>query len=82
VLQVWFYLTPIIYSIDSVPAKYHFFFKLNPVIYALNEFRLSVYYGLLPTAGSFLGAFVCGFVALYLGFWMFRKHQDDFVFYV
>jgi ABC-type polysaccharide/polyol phosphate export permease len=82
VLQVWFYLTPIIYSLDFFPPKYRIFFKLNPVIYVLNGFRLGVYYGLLPTLGSVIASFVCAFAALYFGFWIFRKHQDEFVFYV
>jgi ABC-type polysaccharide/polyol phosphate export permease len=82
VLQVWFYVTPIIYSVEAFPAKYHIFFKLNPVIYVLNGFRLGVYYGLLPTPASVIASFTCAFAALYLGFRIFRKHQDDFVFYV
>ena len=82
ILQVWFYLTPIIYSIESIPHRYRIFFKLNPVVYVLNGFRLSVYYGMLPTAASILASFGCAFVALYLGFWVFRRHQHEFVFYV
>jgi ABC-2 type transport system permease protein len=81
-LQVWFYLTPIIYSLEYIPAKYRVFFKLNPIIYELNGFRLSVYYGLLPTAESVIASFVCAFLALYFGFWVFRRYQDEFVFYV
>jgi ABC-type polysaccharide/polyol phosphate export permease len=81
---VWFYVTPIIYSIDDIhiPAHYAFIFKLNPIIYVLNGFRLSVYYGMLPTAQSIAASFGCAFVALYLGFRIFRRHQHDFVFYV
>jgi len=82
VLQVWFYLTPIIYSLEFIPQKYRIFFKLNPIIYEMNGFRLGVYYGLLPTAESMMASFAFAFVALYLGFWVFRRHQDEFVFYV
>jgi ABC-type polysaccharide/polyol phosphate export permease len=82
VVQVWFYVTPIIYSLDLIPAKYRIFFKLNPLIYVLNGFRLSVYYGLLPTLESVFASFFCAFAALYLGFRIFRKHQHEFVFYV
>jgi ABC-type polysaccharide/polyol phosphate export permease len=83
-LQVWFYLTPIIYALEDIhiPPKYQIFFKLNPVVYALNGFRLSVYYGKLPTAESIFASFACAFLALFLGFWIFRRHQHDFVFYV
>lgn len=81
-LQVWFYVTPIIYSLEYIPQKYRMFFKLNPIIYVMNGFRLGVYYGMLPTGESILASFVCAFVTLYLGFWVFRKHQHEFVFYV
>jgi ABC-2 type transport system permease protein len=82
VLSAWFYFTPIIYSLDFIPAKYQWIFKLNPIVYVINGFRLSVYYGILPRPQSILASFVCAFVALIIGFHMFRKYQDNFVFYV
>lgn len=82
ILSAWFYLTPIIYSVDMLPAKYHWIFKLNPIIYVVNGFRLSVYYGMLPTLKSVAASFACAFVALFIGFTVFRKYQDNFVFYV
>ncbi len=81
-LQILFYLTPIIYSLEQFPPRYRWVFKLNPLIYFMNGFRLSVYYGLLPAAKSILASFVCAFIALVFGFWVFRKHQEEFVFYV
>lgn len=81
-LQAWFYVTPIIYTLDIFPAKYRWLFKLNPVIYVMNGFRLSVYYGKLPAAPSIVASFVCAFIALSFGFAIFRKYQDEFVFYV
>ena len=81
-LQAWFYATPILYEITLFPAKYRWVFKLNPVLYVLNGFRLSVYYGRLPQLQSIVASFVCGFLSLAIGFAIFRKHQDHFVFYV
>ena len=82
VLSAWFYLTPIFYSLDFIPAKHRWIFKLNPLIYVVNGFRLAVYYGVLPKAPSIIASFVCGFISLFIGFAIFRKYQDDFVFYV
>jgi lipopolysaccharide transport system permease protein len=87
VLNVWFYVTPIIYQEDQFPAEYRWVFKLNPVVYVLHGFRLSIYgangqYGLLPEFRSILASFVCGFASLIIGFSIFRKYQDQFVFYV
>lgn len=82
VLQAWFYLTPIIYPLTLIPSQYHWLFKLNPMIYVLNGFRLAVYYGQLPELQSIVASFVCAFAALIVGFAVFRKHQNDFVYYV
>lgn len=82
VLSAWFYLTPIIYALDFIPAQHRWIFKLNPLIYVVNGFRLAVYYGQLPQLQSIVASFVCAFVALFIGFGVFRKFQDDFVFYV
>jgi len=82
VLSAWFYFTPIIYALDFIPQKYQWLFKLNPIIYVINGFRLAVYYGMLPKWPSILASFVCAFVALLIGFAVFRKYQDNFVFYV
>lgn len=82
ILSAWFYVTPIIYSVDMLPHKYQWVFKLNPIIYVINGFRLAVYYGMLPKAQSVLASFACAFIALFIGFTLFRKYQDNFVFYV
>ncbi len=81
-LSAWFYFTPIIYALDFIPANMRWLFKLNPIIYVINGFRLAVYYGILPRWQSIAASFVCAFISLFLGFAVFRKYQDDFVFYV
>jgi ABC-2 type transport system permease protein len=82
VLSAWFYFTPIIYSLDFIPVHYRWIFKLNPIIYVINGFRLAVYYGTLPKLSSVAMSFACALAALVIGFNVFRKYQDDFVFYV
>lgn len=82
VLSAWFYFTPIIFPLDMLPVRYRWLFKLNPLIYVINGFRLSVYYGMLPKAPSIIASFVCAFISLYVGYWLFRKYQNSFVFYV
>jgi ABC-type polysaccharide/polyol phosphate export permease len=81
-LQVWFYITPILYAIEIFPEKYRWLFKLNPLIFSFNGCRLAVYYGQLPQIPSILASFVCGFGALAIGYWIFQKHEAEFVFFV
>jgi ABC-type polysaccharide/polyol phosphate export permease len=82
VLSAWFYLTPIIYPIDMFPKQYQWILKLNPLIYVINGFRLSVYYGMLPKAPSIIASFVTAFISLLIGFALFKKYQETFVYYV
>jgi len=82
VLSAWFYVTPIIYPLDAIPAKHQWILKLNPIIYVINGFRLSVYYGQLPKAPSIIASFVCAFISLIIGYSIFRRYQNNFVFYV
>jgi homopolymeric O-antigen transport system permease protein len=81
-LQAWFYFCPIIYSLDFVPARYRTLFRLNPLVYPLNGFRLAIYYGLLPTSQSMVLSLGCGIVALVVGYKLFQRSQDTLVFYV
>ncbi|MGH9620102.1 MAG: ABC transporter permease, partial [Bryobacteraceae bacterium] len=84
VLNVWFYLTPIIYLETQFPTAYRWVFKLNPIVYVLHGFQLSIYgangqYGLLPQMPSIIASFICGFASLIIGFWIFKRYQDEFV---
>ena len=82
ILSAWFYFSPIIYSLDFVPAHYRWIFRLNPLLYVLNGFRLGIYYGILPSLSSVAMSLACGIVALAIGFAIFRRYQDSFVYYV
>jgi len=81
-LSAWFYFTPIIYSLDFIPIKHRWIFRLNPLLYVMNGFRLSIYYGLLPTAQSVVMSLAVGLLALLVGYAVFRRYSDAFVFYV
>lgn len=82
ILSAWFYFSPIIYSLDFIPAKHRWLFKLNPMLYVLNGFRLSIYYGLLPQFTSVAMSLACGVAAVLIGYGVFRRYQESFVFYV
>jgi ABC-type polysaccharide/polyol phosphate export permease len=82
VLSAWFYFSPVIYSLDFIPPRYHLLFRLNPMLYILNGFRLAIYYGQLPSVASAAMSVGCGVGALWAGYYVFRRYQDSFVYYV
>jgi len=82
ILQAWFYFCPILYPLDFIPEQYQILFRLNPLLYPLNGFRLAIYYGMLPSPQSAAVSLLAGIVALAIGYSLFRRYQDRLVFYV
>jgi ABC-type polysaccharide/polyol phosphate export permease len=68
--------------LDFVPAHYRWLFRLNPLLYVLNGFRLSIYYGLLPSVPSMALSLGFGIGFLALGFSVFRRYEKVFVYYL
>ena len=81
-LAAWFYFSPILYSLDFVSSKFQVFFRLNPMLYILSGFRSVIYHGVLPSPASTAISLGCGIIVLMIGFGVFRRYQDSFVFYV
>jgi lipopolysaccharide transport system permease protein len=48
VLQVWMFATPVVYSLESVPARYRSLFMLDPIAVAIENFRGAIVYGRTP----------------------------------
>jgi len=82
VLSALFYVSPIIYSLEFLPERYHTYFRLNPLLYILSGFRLAIYYGQLPGLGLVAMSLGCGVAALAIGYYLFRRYEDSFIYYL
>jgi ABC-type polysaccharide/polyol phosphate export permease len=82
VLQAWFYLSPVMYSLEFLPQRFRGLFRLNPMLYLLNEFRMAIYYGQMPTARSIAASLAIGLGFLIAGYGLFRRYEGSFVYYV
>ena len=71
--MVWFYMTPILYSITVVPAKFHLLLKLNPLTDAVLSYQRMLYDGTHP--GWFEMAYfgICSVVTLAFGLFVFNR---------
>jgi lipopolysaccharide transport system permease protein len=47
-IMLWFFLTPIVYSIDTIPANLHIFFNFNPASPIIEAYRAIFLYGKWP----------------------------------
>lgn len=48
-VQIWFFLTPIVYHPAIVPARFRLALWLNPMYYLVQTFRKPIYEGALPS---------------------------------
>jgi ABC-type polysaccharide/polyol phosphate export permease len=75
-IQVWFFLTPIVYHISIVPTRYRLPIWLNPMYYLIQTFRKPIYDGTLPPVGLFAGSFVSALI-FFLAGWVYFCHRAD-----
>ena len=77
-MMLWFYLNPIVYSAELIPAKLKFLFNLNPMLHIINAYRDILYYQKMPNMGILGIIFACCLIILFIGFKIFKKLERRF----
>ncbi len=78
VAMAWQYLTPVMYSMDSVPEKYRTLFSLNPMTPVITAYRDILYSSREPHINTLLQAFAFGVIFLAIGCVVFSKLKRHF----
>lgn len=76
-LQFWFWLTPIVYSIEILPTKIQTVLQLNPMVPLIAGLQRVVVVRELPIWGTLIYPTI---VSLLLSWWaihVFNRHQND-----
>ncbi|HEX6030341.1 MAG TPA: ABC transporter permease [Tepidiformaceae bacterium] len=76
-LNLLFYATPIIYSVDRVPDRYEWVMRINPLAPVMEGWRDVLLDGQLPGPSLWIAAGLTA-VALAVGWWTFESLQDAF----
>lgn len=77
-LQLWMYLTPILYSITMIPEQFARFFYLNPMVQIVNGYRDIFYYQQMPDMKGLAIWFVIGLIGTVIGYAIFKKAEKRF----
>jgi len=81
-IQLWFFMTPIIYPPGMIPERYQWLFRLNPLSGVIEGFRYSIVPG-LGMRWDDLGISLVVSTAVFLAGFAFFKHNEkafaDFV---
>ena len=80
ILIAWLYLTPVIYPVEIIPAKYLTLYHLNPMFYLVRLFRLPIYDGRFPTFHEVLPAAIVSIGVLIVGWIFFTAKSDEFAY--
>ncbi len=70
---MWFWTTPVVYLVDSLPAFAMTILKLNPAFYYVRALHDLLYYHVNPTLGSWCAMFAASSLALVLGYSVYRR---------
>lgn len=77
-IQIWLYLSPVIYGFTALPHKWKVLFAFNPVVLGITGFR----WALLGTPQPSQLQVVCGLattcVFVFGGLWVYRKWESSF----
>ena len=77
-LQIWLYLTPVIYPVSAVPEQYLQFYMLNPMAGIITAYREIILYGQPPTWSYLAISGVEALFIFFIGYWIFKKLEASF----
>jgi ABC-type polysaccharide/polyol phosphate export permease len=80
VIMAWFYITPIIYTLDLLPAKLQGWLALNPMVHLVELFRSLVFSGKIPTLESWLISIGIALGTFLIGWLVFTGKSDEFAY--
>ena len=77
-LQLFFYATPIVYSVETIPANYQWILKFNPMTYIIEGYRDILYNQCMPDLKMLGIILLIGIVGIVIGYIIFNKLQKRF----
>lgn len=77
-LNMLFYATPIIYSVEMFPEKFRWILQINPLANIITEYRDIIFYKQMPNIPILIGTAAFSIVLVVVGYLIFRKVEKGF----
>ncbi|OOF42646.1 ABC transporter [Rodentibacter rarus] len=82
-ISIWMYLTPIIYPVSIISEEYRWWYdNLNPMYGYVTQFRDVVLNGNPLLLEWLTQGFIVAFAFLFIGYWVFKRKQNQFILYI
>jgi lipopolysaccharide transport system permease protein len=78
VVQIWLYLSPVIYASAGLPHRWQVILAFNPIVAAITGFRWTVLGTPPPSSLELEAGLPAAFVLLVIGFWIYRRWEYRF----
>ena len=73
------YASAIFYPMDIIPEPFKGYMLLNPLYWAINQFRCFVYQGTVPDGFNLINLLLLSLIILICGIIVFKKYEDKVV---
>ena len=77
-LQIWLYLSGVVYAISALPERWQWVLALNPMTTVISGFQWGVLGTEPPDLGQSLVGVVATVIFLVIGLWYFRRSEPRF----
>ncbi|MBQ7166865.1 MAG: ABC transporter permease [Treponema sp.] len=78
-MQVWMYLTPVVYTVSDVPERYRFMYSLNPLYPGFVMFRSALFGTGTTSARLWTASIIFSFAVFLSGILVFNRVERTFV---
>lgn len=82
IITIWNYLTPIFYSVEILPNNLQKLMNFNPLYVFINSTRDIILYGKAPSGTMLISCVLFALIFLIIGIFIFKRKQDEFIYYV
>jgi lipopolysaccharide transport system permease protein len=78
IFMIWFWATPIAYTVNLIPERLQWIVTMNPAYYMLEIYRDALFYGKIPEMEILVPFMVFSIVLFIAGIWFFKKTKRGF----
>jgi ABC-type polysaccharide/polyol phosphate export permease len=82
IMQLMFYVLPIIYPLNVLPQEYRFLVFINPLAALIENYREIILYNRPPDPPSLYYSIASAIVLLYVGYKFFKRNEQNLADYV
>ncbi|MFA6358540.1 MAG: ABC transporter permease [Candidatus Omnitrophota bacterium] len=78
IFMIWFWATPIAYTVNLIPEGFKWIVTLNPAYYMLEIYRDALFYGKIPDMNILIPFMVFSVLLFIASIWFFKKTKRGF----